>query len=81
MELIESCKHRWSVRKKIYITQSNWIEVQHCRKKCQQDIQVEYRTHSVNGQMRTDSITTRINNKNNQIDANNQTINPDHSSI
>lgn len=74
MDSIESCKHRWSVRKRIYITQSHWIEVEHCRKKCQQDRQVEYKNKLVNGQLRTESTITPI--RHNKYDENESTIQP-----
>ena len=69
MDASELCKHRWSTVKRIFITQNHWIEVQHCRKKCQQDRQVEYHARTRNGQILTESVITDVNTSDNRSNA------------
>lgn len=60
VEQSEVCKHRWSIIKRIYVSSNHWIVIQHCRKGCQGDRQVEYETKSANGRAVTSAITSSI---------------------
>lgn len=77
MDNTEVCKHRWSTTKRIFISQSHWIEVQHCRKKCQRDRQVEFHTRMIKGKMVTESTITMIISEYSENDASNQQTIPD----